>query len=1130
MSTRGDKKASAAADSKGVSGAQADAGPKAATKGYGIVTNVTSGVSVVISGRSTKSQVIPLAKQIIFSGIEAPKLQRSSEADGKDEPFAFAAREWLREKAIGRQVYFRVDVSTSGRGYGSVTLLVEGKGDEEGENLTEAVIKAGFAKVKGSDDAKAIARFSPQRQKLYEMQQAAARAGRGMFSKSIKPQAAVRTLEVKVDTFKLFEQNRGKPVPAIVDYVISGTLIRCELPRKDLRNAMVRVQLAGVVTPRTAQSSGPLRGMDAYTQYYVSKRVLKRDVDIVLSAIDKRGNLFGSICIRGFPERDIGRMLVKEGLARVLPWTAAGLPVETVRKYRLAEQRAQKEGYGVWEAGKGNSLLKNPNLKTQTMKVKEIVSGDSLVLEDTARNTSNRYFLASVSAPRYGRQREPLGFEAKEFLRSRLINKKVSVRLAYERVIKSDRGGKGAGASKGEPRRTSYVSVKLGNSDIGELLCREGLAKVVPHGTEAARAFNYTALLMAEKKAEAAKKGLFSNPPPTLLKVTDLMDPIPAAKATKAAKDATAASESKTKASKDGASDAKDGASPKGTASSKRRGGRRDTDAEVARAKKVFEALGGTGARVRGIVDYALSGSKFKVYLPKKQVMIPVTLLGIQTPRGPRGSDKGDKYAAEAHALAKKLTTQQNVELELYTVDRRACFVCGICTTDGTKKDVGSELLKQGLAKIFFKTAQAAGKLDELREYERVAKSERVRVWENFDEELKKIREQRAEERSSQQKEERKEAPSKSMNLKVTEVIDGITFYAQTSGNKNSKKIADALKNVSDESPGDDFEVKRYGIYGCKFDGEYCRVQATKVPRPTDDDKTPDVEILYIDYGNAAVVSPAELRPLPEGIDKVPALAVQCKLAGLQLPSMGFDKDTYQRLGQLIYMQQIEANVVTTDASSYFVTVPFGQDGFDQDSASGEGGEAAEDEPATDAKSGDSPKAVESSEPTAAAAPAAAAAEGEAGGDKTQETDEEGSAEGSSEAGPAASEADSKAESKTDSKTDSDEASSAPEAKAADAGASDAKKAPPAEKKTGKKGGKKKKAKKGPTIQQVFLQEGIARLARGGRDPALKRLRRELQEFEAEAKSSRTGMWQFGDLDDDEDDRGRRFGGRGRDK
>jgi staphylococcal nuclease domain-containing protein 1 len=62
--------------------------------------------------------------------------------DAKDEPWAWEAREFMRKKLVGKEVWFAIDykVPASGREYGMVLV---GKDPSTAENITEAIVAAG---------------------------------------------------------------------------------------------------------------------------------------------------------------------------------------------------------------------------------------------------------------------------------------------------------------------------------------------------------------------------------------------------------------------------------------------------------------------------------------------------------------------------------------------------------------------------------------------------------------------------------------------------------------------------------------------------------------------------------------------------------------------------------------------------------------------------------------------------------------------------------------------------------------------------------------------------------------------------------------------------------------------------
>lgn len=73
---------------------------------------------------------------IFLASVSAPKMGNSNRVE---EPFGFEAREFLREKYIGRKCDFHPEYNYGGRDYG--TLIVDG------ESLNLAIVNAGLAKV-----------------------------------------------------------------------------------------------------------------------------------------------------------------------------------------------------------------------------------------------------------------------------------------------------------------------------------------------------------------------------------------------------------------------------------------------------------------------------------------------------------------------------------------------------------------------------------------------------------------------------------------------------------------------------------------------------------------------------------------------------------------------------------------------------------------------------------------------------------------------------------------------------------------------------------------------------------------------------------------------------------------------
>ena len=107
-----------------------------------------------------------------------------------------------------------------------------------------------------------------------------------------------------------------------------------------------------------------------------------------------------------------------------------------------------------------------------------------------------------------GKAPEAFGFEAKEFVRSRCVGKKVKVVFEYERGT------------------SCYVSVFLSNNvNLGEALLGAGLAETLRHRSDEGRSKHFARLLEAEASAEQKKVGKHAKGPQgKAMVIVDLTD------------------------------------------------------------------------------------------------------------------------------------------------------------------------------------------------------------------------------------------------------------------------------------------------------------------------------------------------------------------------------------------------------------------------------------------------------------------------------------------------------------------------------------------------------------------------------------------------------------------------------
>ena len=91
-----------------------------------MVKSVSSGDQIIVRGQPRGGP--PKEKIVIFSDLDAGKVAKranpnSDSVETQDGEYAWSARENLRQKIIGKEVYFKVQDAPSADSHGSQTRL-----------------------------------------------------------------------------------------------------------------------------------------------------------------------------------------------------------------------------------------------------------------------------------------------------------------------------------------------------------------------------------------------------------------------------------------------------------------------------------------------------------------------------------------------------------------------------------------------------------------------------------------------------------------------------------------------------------------------------------------------------------------------------------------------------------------------------------------------------------------------------------------------------------------------------------------------------------------------------------------------------------------------------------------------
>ena len=273
-------------------------------------------------------------KRVSLSSIRQPK-----PTDPKQSPFQAEAKEFLRKRLIGKHVKISVDgKKAASEGYEErevATVIANQK------NVALGLVEAGYASVirhRRDDDDR-----SPHYDALLAAEETAQKEQKGMWNPT--PPAAKHYVDYSESLQKAKIQSsvlqRQKRIPAVVDFVKSGSRFTLLIPRE---NAKLTFVLSGIRAPRSArnpnEASEPF-GQEAHD--FANRRCMQRDVEVDVEGTDKIGGFIGALYIN---RENFAKLLLEEGLANVHGYSAEQSGFAT--EYFAAEKKAKDAKKGQW--------------------------------------------------------------------------------------------------------------------------------------------------------------------------------------------------------------------------------------------------------------------------------------------------------------------------------------------------------------------------------------------------------------------------------------------------------------------------------------------------------------------------------------------------------------------------------------------------------------------------------------------------------------------------------------------------------------------------------------------------------------------------------------------------------------
>uniref|UniRef100_A0AC35TZH4 Staphylococcal nuclease domain-containing protein n=1 Tax=Rhabditophanes sp. KR3021 TaxID=114890 RepID=A0AC35TZH4_9BILA len=464
------------------------------------VKQVLSGDSVVLLGTGDNKDIFAY-----LSYVKAPHLGKAvteNNAGARDEPYAWESREFMRKRIVGNRVFFVRDYyGSNGREFGQI--LFGNEDIDKCENIAELAIQAGWLETKPGKQLDEVAK------RYLALQEQAISAKVGKWNEDPAEGAAhIRDVKYNVEnTAQFVSQHKGKPVKAIIENVRDGSSFRAYVPSV---STYVSFVLSGIRCPAV----GRQEPFAEEAKSFVEARLLNREIDLLVEGADNT-RIVASIAHRA---GNIAVLMLQEGYGKCVDWSM-GLVTGGGTPFREAERKAKEARRRVWKDWAGAKVAHNQS--NTTGKVIEVGLGDNITIQ-TEAGQEIKYFLASVRPPRSevvkgekgdiiqapvqsGKQFRPMYdipfmFEAREFLRKKLIGKNVKVIVDYVQP-KSDQ----------YPEKTC-ATILLDKENVGESLVKKGLAKVLRHKKDDEnRSSQYDLLITAEKEAEESKVNIWSD-------------------------------------------------------------------------------------------------------------------------------------------------------------------------------------------------------------------------------------------------------------------------------------------------------------------------------------------------------------------------------------------------------------------------------------------------------------------------------------------------------------------------------------------------------------------------------------------------------------------------------------------
>lgn len=468
----------------------------------GYIKGVLSGDLICISGKLNKNDQndVPEEKNLFLTFVQSPKI--NSQTTYEEEPFAWEARNFLRNMLIGKVIKYQIDYKNGDQNFGQVFL--------DGKNINIEVIKSGYGVVKQNKLNESFVKTDFYTK--IKSAEAVAQAGKlGIWKESTNILRRKISKQEEVDLKDLYDKVKGKTIKGMIEFVFNCSSLLVLFNDHD---CILRCTLRFCAIPKK-ETEFYLSG-----KAYVERLFNHRDVQVkvhyldekgfVIDIIDERKNKDGELEIK-----NLALSVLSGGYTKLFVPSTFSSEKQDIEAAKSSQTLAQENGLRSWEGFVPKKEAPKQESNTSPSSVSQgnfdglvylIHTGDSLTLK-SKDGSLHRVFLSHLKAPQFGKigtgeEDKPWAWQAKEYLRKTYIGKKVKAVFDYSKDVNTK-------------VMNFYSLITIDNeTNINLDLLLNGYAAYMPSKNESNTSKFIGDYSQAEVKSKENKVGIHSNKDP----------------------------------------------------------------------------------------------------------------------------------------------------------------------------------------------------------------------------------------------------------------------------------------------------------------------------------------------------------------------------------------------------------------------------------------------------------------------------------------------------------------------------------------------------------------------------------------------------------------------------------------